>query len=271
MERRPDLSWLKDWRLRIFGGACIFAGFLAGMLIFGSPWHLPPAWGDIPTWITAIATVLLAVFAIVTAYYARRAFLKQSEEVSDQAKMLKVQSDQLEEQRTINALQAKDLVESLKERARLRRIAEREQADDVGFSWQPARDLLVVPSPGQPVLDTLQCSFLVIDNASRRRIVDVTCRIEPAEGDGLTLAPERTGQIATGMKIESHSAAIRNLTEGDTVPMVRAGTQFGFLLRFDLGAHPDPRLAARFTDDAGLHWQVDQDLHLQPLHDRDDW
>jgi len=97
------------------------------MLIFGSPWHLPPAWGDIPTWITAIATVLLAVFAIVTAYYARQAFLKQSEEVSDQAKMLKVQSDQLEEQRTINALQAKDLEESLKERARLRRIAERDR------------------------------------------------------------------------------------------------------------------------------------------------
>jgi len=171
MERRPDLSWLKDWRLRIFGGVCIFAGFLAGMLIFGSPWHLPPAWGDIPTWITAIATVLLAVFAIVTAYYARQAFLKQSEEVSDQAKMLKVQSDQLEEQRTINALQAKDLEESLKERARLRRIAEREQADDVGFSYRkheagtPCRHTTGSPLAGGPASRTK----LLMPAASKRR------------------------------------------------------------------------------------------------------
>ena len=51
------------------------------MLIFGSPWHLPPAWGDIPTWITAIATVGLLIGAIITAIYAIRAFREQSREV----------------------------------------------------------------------------------------------------------------------------------------------------------------------------------------------
>jgi len=66
------------------------------MLIFGSPWHLPPAWGDIPTWITAIATFGLLVGAIVTAIYAIRAFRAQSQEVSDQAEMLRVQSEQLD-------------------------------------------------------------------------------------------------------------------------------------------------------------------------------
>ena len=63
--------------------------------------------------LTAIATVVLAVFAIVTAWYARRAFLKQSEEVRaieqqvtdgqelarQQAELLKIQSGQLELQR----------------------------------------------------------------------------------------------------------------------------------------------------------------------------
>ena len=39
------------------------------MLIFGSPWHLPPAWGDIPTWIAGIATAGLLAGAIVTAIY----------------------------------------------------------------------------------------------------------------------------------------------------------------------------------------------------------
>ncbi len=41
---------------------------------------------------TAVATAILAVFAIVTAWYARKAFLKQSQEVSDQASMLEIQS-----------------------------------------------------------------------------------------------------------------------------------------------------------------------------------
>ena len=49
------------------------------MLIFGSPWHLPPAWGDIPTWITGIATVGLLTGAIITARYAIKAFGKQSD------------------------------------------------------------------------------------------------------------------------------------------------------------------------------------------------
>jgi hypothetical protein len=65
MARNRDLSCLKDWRVLIVCSCCIFAGFLLGMLIFGSPWHLPPAWGDIPTWITAIPTVGLLAGATV--------------------------------------------------------------------------------------------------------------------------------------------------------------------------------------------------------------
>jgi len=81
MERKRDLSWLTNWRVLTLCGSCLFAGFLVGLLIFGSPWHLPPAWGDIPTWITAIATVGLLFGAIVTAIYAIRAFREQSKEV----------------------------------------------------------------------------------------------------------------------------------------------------------------------------------------------
>ncbi len=78
---------------------------------------------DLSGEITAIATVVLAVFAIVTAVFAILAFRKQSREVSDQASMLKVQSGQLAEQRKINAeqigvlaLQAAELNASLLER-----------------------------------------------------------------------------------------------------------------------------------------------------------
>ena len=57
------------------------------------------------TQLTAVATATLAVFAIVTAVFAILAFRKQPQEVTDQAKMLEVQSGQLSEQRKINAEQ----------------------------------------------------------------------------------------------------------------------------------------------------------------------
>jgi hypothetical protein len=31
---------------------------------------------------------------------------------------------------------------------------------------------------------------------------------------------------------------------------------------------PDATVVARFTDDAGLHWQINHDLHLERLADR---
>ena len=245
----------------------------------GSIWAI-----DVPTWITAIATAGLLVGAYFTARYAIKAFRAQSKEVSDQAAMLRVQSDQLKEQRKINKLQAEDLQASLEERKRLRRIAERGQANDVGFAWWPASHALIISPSAQPPLgtqggtmavahaDTAGMSVLVVDNASRRRILDAACRIEPSEGAGLTLAAERVGLLADnllGSVLGSHRGMLDNLADGSTVPLIRADFKYAFLVRFDLEKKRDARLAARFTDDAGLHWQIDQDLHLQQLDTRD--
>jgi hypothetical protein len=96
--------------------------------------------------ITAVAIALLAVFAIITAWYARKAFREQSREVTaieqqvkdeqkltrQQAELFKVQTGQLEvlraqldDQRKASAaqaevleLQAADLRESLEQRKR---------------------------------------------------------------------------------------------------------------------------------------------------------
>jgi hypothetical protein len=239
------------------------------------------------TVLTALATMVLAIVTLVSAVYAARGFAKQAQEldivqyqVRDQHEQLELQRQQLDEQRKINELQAKDLKESLTERERLRRIAEREQANDVGFTWWPSSHVLIMnpPAPlplGTPrhpravtAADASGMSVLVVDNASRRRILNAACRIEPSDGAGLTLAAERTGQL-TDAKTQAHRATLNFPAEDSTVPLIRAGSQYGFLLRFDLEKNPDARLAARFTDDAGLHWQIDQDLHLQPLDNRD--
>lgn len=75
--------------------------------------------------LTAIANVVLAVFAIVTAWFAGLAFRKQAKEVSDQAEMLELQRQQLADQRKASAdqaevlkLQAADLREAFEERKR---------------------------------------------------------------------------------------------------------------------------------------------------------
>ncbi len=93
---------------------------------------------DLSGEITAIATAVLAVFAILTTIYAVRAFRKQSQEVTDQASMLQVQSEQLAEQRKVNteqirvlALQAAELRESLAERRREARERKNAQARQV--------------------------------------------------------------------------------------------------------------------------------------------
>lgn len=54
MNRERDLTWVKDWRVLVFSVACTIAGFVVAMLIFGAPWHLPPDWGDIPTWFLVV-------------------------------------------------------------------------------------------------------------------------------------------------------------------------------------------------------------------------
>ena len=127
MECKRDFSWRKNWPVLTLCGGCIVAGFLLGMLIFGSPWHLPPAWGDIPTWITGIATGGLLGGAIITARYAIRAFGKQSEQLEDQRKINA-------EQTRVLALQAEELGESLKERKREAEQRRRAQAARVFIS-----------------------------------------------------------------------------------------------------------------------------------------
>jgi hypothetical protein len=101
---------------------------------------------DVPTWITAIATVGLFVGAIFTAIYAIKAFRKQSQEVTDQAEMLKIQSDQLGEQRKINErqvavleLQHRELEASLKQRVADATAARSSQASKI-YVWIENRE-----------------------------------------------------------------------------------------------------------------------------------
>ena len=228
MERKRDLSWLKDWRALILYGGCIFAGFLMGMLIFGSPWHLPPAWGDIPTWITAIATAILAIFAIVTAIYAIRAFREQSREVRDQAEMLRIQSEQLTEQRAINAeqatvlaLQAEELHASLDERKQEAQMRRRAQAERV-FIGQQNSHFNKDDEDDEDADPEGQRAAVTVVNTSDRPIYDAAVRWPPSSTSWNFFGfPEPLGTMMPGDRIERFQNFPVNIDMAGIVAVLR--------------------------------------------------
>jgi hypothetical protein len=218
------------------------------------------------TILTAIATMVLAVGAVITAVLAGRALNKQSEEVrilqkqaKDATDLLEVQSDQLDVQRDqfeslrkinekqteVLGLQAEDLRESIKERERLRKATERTQADEITFRMtlkgfpdiaeeDGGGDFAVVP--GQMV------HMGIVSNGSRRPIKNVKCRIGGAPDIDL-LFPK------------THSEYSQERSTGSCSRSTRIK---------DLGLS---QVTASFTDDAGLPWQIDQYQHLERLSD----
>ena len=239
------------------------------------------------TQLTAVATAVLAAFAIVTAWYARRAFLKQSREVSDQARMLEIQADQFAEDRKVNAeqiqvlkLQAKDLRKSLKERTRHQRTAEREQAAKIGFrmtsipfpafSQEDASEFAV--APGETV------HMAIVSNESHRPIKSVVCKAANLPETEPLIAPDYSySAVMVGRLVNQRFGPEReppNVSLIEEIPTSRArrirpGEAYGFVFEIKVHRHLMDSEVARFTDDAGLNWQIDHDLHLKPLHDRD--
>jgi hypothetical protein len=123
--------------------AVSLALLIAAAVVFRHSW----SWGDFPTWV-------LAVGAIITVYYARQAFREQGREltalqqqVEQQAELLKVQSNQFDDQRKVNqeqtkvlGLQAEELEASLTQRKDEAERLRREQANKVAAWFGPKPD-----------------------------------------------------------------------------------------------------------------------------------
>jgi hypothetical protein len=80
-------SLLTDWLVWGLIALGVLMGFLVGRLASGKPRGLPPAWGDVPTWVSGIAAIGLLTGAYFTAKYAIKAFGTQSEQLRDQKKL----------------------------------------------------------------------------------------------------------------------------------------------------------------------------------------
>jgi hypothetical protein len=58
-------------------------------------------------------------------------------------------------------------------------------------------------------------------------------------------------------------------SQSSALEFVRPSSTGGLV--FPISWFRGERFRVRFTDDAGLHWQVDENLHLQKLDNRDEW
>jgi hypothetical protein len=194
---------------------------------------------DLSGEITAIATVVLAVFAIVTAYYARRAFLKQSQEVRvierqitdqeeltrQQAKLLQIHSDQL-------ALQRQQIDDERGERRRA-------QARRILISAEPR------PDPSTSSAEPISTTFVTVRNTSLQPIYDLRFLFREGDGDWIALddPPEPALFLMPGERYD-YPFSIE-------IPYV------SFLM--------DPSLVAAgvvFRDASGVHWRLYSDGRL---------
>lgn len=133
---------------------------------------------------------------------------------------------------------------------------QRAQADAIQFTWWPASQMKFSFFLGREPM-----TFLGIENKSGRPIRDATCRIRDRASIGVM-------QLASGPTPKVLRAAEPLVSEDPDVSLIGSGNLFGFVFELALADEPVP-LFARFTDDAGLHWQIDGNLHLTRLEDRD--
>lgn len=196
-------------RLRVAVGTLLVgaaAGFLGAALLFGKPWHLPAAWGDIPTWFAAVA-------AIYGGYYALRQLREQQETIRTE----------FDRNRNLGLL-LEGLLSEMgdREQARIR-----EQAEGVDITWNDPAD-----EPGR--------SFVMVINKSRRPIRDLTCwAIMNETGDRTApvfaaemYRPEVTDGIWTMPEIPATPEPLRELVS------LRGGSRAGFYLPATRADHP---------------------------------
>jgi hypothetical protein len=227
------------------------------------------SWGDFPTWALAVIA-LLALVAATAAYF------KQANAARDVSEQVRLQRKALAEQQKINEKQIEVMAAQLGEIKQRTEAIERQQADAVTLTSLHWSGDFGLHEAGEPVYMALAA------NGSLRPIRHVACRLRTVPDVG-TYEPEGTGRYIPAEPLASviGEPDARTL-EGTIIPedpyttstemrLLRAGDTAALV--FDLVVNPDleERLTLRFSDDAGRHWQIDHDDHLQKLDNRDDW
>lgn len=242
---------LTKGRIAIIGGVVVVLVVARLILTYEEHHGHQPNWGDAPTWFTFVAAALGVPFAGYQFYQQRKTF---SEEIARQVKR--------------DALLDEQLVQALATKTALLR----QQAEDINliFSEEPSRlemeEWQNAPKPALPLkITNLAPVTLVhsarVHNASRRPIRDVVCWIEPDPKQG----PQEADWVGSMVTYNFNNHPSRGLGEvhrNHRVPLIRRDDEYSFIFEVAAEKHPDARIAAEFTDDAGHRWRIDHDLSL---------
>lgn len=163
-------------------------------------------------------------------------------------------------QLNLQRIQLREQQHELRERPLL---LERQQADKVdltrGHSDSPPA---TYSAPGRVWM-------AVVTNSSERPIRDVASRIQLVQG-GPLLGDARIGELIPNSTLQG-GRAFQDRSTDNKAAIIRVSQCYGFAFGVGADEHPMAQVTTRFTDDVGLHWQLDQDLHLKRLDDRDAW
>jgi hypothetical protein len=225
-------SWLKDWRVRALAVGCLSAGFLVGLLVFGSPWHLPPEWGDIPTWLLVVVGAVAGGIGL----FQFRLLVQQNEE---------------EARRNIKR---DELLDRQLAEAEARAVTERRrQAEGVQVLWGKI-------NTGD------------VANNSQRPISSVSCKVISIVDGSVLALPDRCGLVievplpgARSMGVIEDSKPLGQWER------LRAAGRCSFTFEKILQREPNQVLVAWFSHDAGFRWQLDEYSHLVQASDRDEY
>jgi hypothetical protein len=207
------------------------AGFVAGLLAFGDPWHLQPNWGDAPTWILAALALSAGIATFI------------------QLNILRLQfgADRAREHKRDNLLD-KQLEEAQ------RRVDEdrRRQAEDV--------EIQLRPSPLRPEFR------VIVINRSRRPIFDVSCVVMDADlrSDRSVKPPLKSyarAIVDLPRLSPDHEVPILFAVDEVHLKVLKPNDASAFI--FKLEEIPTAYLVSSwFTDDAENKWELDQYQHL---------
>jgi hypothetical protein len=229
----------------------VFGALVVGTAL-GVDWHEPKKMDlayDVRTWVGFVVAISAAVAALWQLDMPRRQLAEQKD----------VLKGEVERNKKRDAL----LTGQLQEIEQRSLTYERQQAQDVDIR----ASTISGPVPDMEALGGQILRTAEVYNRSSRHIRDVACRIEPPPGDSLVQA----GRVGRLVQFDRARGG-RVLTDQANEPQVdlaRADATVEFIFPVEAEADPKARITARFTDDAGLHWQIDPDLHLEKLNSRD--
>jgi hypothetical protein len=90
---KPPLKTGRVWSVIIIAAV---VGFLIGMVFFRKPWNLPPAWGDVPTWLLAGLAAAAGWVGFVQLAILRRQIAEEIDRNEKRDRLLDKQLDEAE-------------------------------------------------------------------------------------------------------------------------------------------------------------------------------